>query len=203
MDKTISMLLILTVVRFFSLLNSLSYVCMLFRKLVSSAALSSSGRLYSRVCPRLFAFLCVNVVESTFQLKPFCMWKKAECISRSPIDCRFGFDCLTPRSAFFPLCVCFPPRVSETELRIIGMNSTHTNATQHHATFNLSLLWSYYNRALVHQMYKCIRCKFGFVTIASTVFRVSINQHRHLHQSIKTISTTGTTWKSILQMGFW
>lgn len=61
---------------------------------------------------------CVNVEKSTFQLKPFCMWKKAECLRYSPLLC---VVCAT----FFH---AVPPRVSETET-IISMNNTHTHAT--------------------------------------------------------------------------
>lgn len=55
---------------------------------------------------------CVDVEKSTFQLKPFCIWNKAECLRYSPLCC----------------LRCFPfilPRVSETEMNM-PMNSTHT-----------------------------------------------------------------------------
>ena len=46
-------------------------------------------------------FSCVNVMKSTFQLKPFCIWKKAECVS-------LPFSDICRRSVMF--CVHrFPP----------------------------------------------------------------------------------------------
>lgn len=76
-------------------------------------------------------FLCVNVMKSTFQLKPFCIWKKAECLFDSQIFAALSCCC----------CCCvrrFPPLYYHQEWtkqkRITGMNtSTQIQRAQIHA----------------------------------------------------------------------
>lgn len=75
--------------------------------------------------------LCVNVMKSTFQLKPFCVWKKAECLIDSQIFAALSVVVVVV-CAVFPHCTTTKSERNRNELQA-WIQHTDTAYTQIHS----------------------------------------------------------------------